>query len=74
MRSTPTILAYHGTSTRSAEIILEPGRSTEARFLISERDTDWLGDGVYFFQDAPYRAAEWPKVRLPPPTRTMDPS
>jgi hypothetical protein len=25
-------------------------------FRISSNDWDWLGDGVYFFQDAPLRA------------------
>jgi hypothetical protein len=66
------VLGYHGTSARSAELILgSANRSHE--FLDSENDTDWLGDGVYFFQDAPYRAVEWPKIRMPPPARTMDP-
>jgi hypothetical protein len=26
---------------------------------------DWLGDGVYFFQDAPMRAWEWARERYP---------
>jgi hypothetical protein len=28
-------------------------------FRVSENEYDWLGRGVYFFQDAPARAAEW---------------
>ena len=28
-------------------------------FQISQNPYDWLGDGVYFFQDAPARAWEW---------------
>ena len=28
-------------------------------FKISRNPYDWLGDGVYFFQDAPQRAWEW---------------
>ena len=68
-----TVLGYHGTSDTSAQIILESGRRSADRFLISENDSDWLGDGAYFFQDAPYRAREWPKIRLPPPKRTLNP-
>jgi hypothetical protein len=68
-----SVFGYHGTSEGAARTILEPGRSTAGRFLASERDTDWLGNGVYFFQDAPYRAEEWPKIRQPPPTRTLNP-
>jgi hypothetical protein len=67
------VLAYHGTSPESSEIILEPSKATAERFLISENDTDWLGNGVYFFQDAPYRAEEWPRIRQPPPRRTLNP-
>lgn len=47
------ILGYHGTSSDAADRILEGG------FQISRNSYDWLGDGVYFFQDAPDRAWEW---------------
>jgi hypothetical protein len=46
-------IGYHGTSVERAERILAHG------FEISRNDYDWLGDGAYFFQDAPARAAEW---------------
>ncbi|HEX4104120.1 MAG TPA: hypothetical protein VHZ04_01415 [Candidatus Paceibacterota bacterium] len=68
-----TVFGYHGTSAESAEAILEPGKQTAERFLFSENDTDWLGKGVYFFQDAPYRSREWPTIRVPPPARTENP-
>lgn len=68
-----TVFGYHGTSEESAKAILEPGKDNAERFLFSENDTDWLGKGVYFFQDAPFRAQEWPKVRIPPPKRTENP-
>lgn len=68
-----TVFGYHGTSAESAQAILEPGEKNTERFLFSENDTDWLGKGVYFFQDAPFRAREWPKVRFPPPRRTENP-
>lgn len=73
MNQTLTAFGYHGTSPESAEAILEPGQKTAERFLFSENDSDWLGKGAYFFQDAPYRAREWPTVRMEPPRRTMNP-
>jgi hypothetical protein len=32
-------------------------------FSMSQNPYDWLGDGVYFFQDAPHRAREWATQR-----------
>ena len=49
---------FHGTSIESAERILTHG------FRISRNDYDWLGDGAYFFQDAPTRAREWAVERF----------
>ncbi len=51
------VLGYHGTSEEAAKRILSEG------FRISRNEYDWLGDGVYFFQDAPYRSWEWAKNR-----------
>jgi hypothetical protein len=51
-------IGYHGTSVERAERILAHG------FEISRNDYDWLGDGAYFFQDAPARAAEWARQRF----------
>ena len=53
------VYGYHGTSKRSAQEILERG------FDFSINDYDWLGTGVYFFQDAPMRAVSWAKERYP---------
>lgn len=47
------IFGYHGTSRESAEQILRDG------FEIRSKPWDWLGDGVYFWQDAPRRASLW---------------
>jgi len=47
------VVGYHGTSGAAAARILESG------FTVSRNEWDWLGDGVYFFQDAPIRAREW---------------
>jgi hypothetical protein len=46
-------IGFHGTSVERAERILALG------FEASRNDYDWLGDGAYFFQDAPGRAREW---------------
>jgi hypothetical protein len=47
------ILGYHGTSQERAAAILSTG------FRTSDNDYDWLGTGIYFFQDAPLRAKQW---------------
>lgn len=49
----PIVYGYHGTSAQNAATILATG------FARSGNPYDWLGDGVYFFQDAPGRALEW---------------
>jgi hypothetical protein len=53
------VFGYHGTSKQKASIILLQG------FRISDKDYDWLGEGVYFFQDAPYRAMQWATQQYP---------
>ncbi len=40
------ITCYHGTSKNNAEKILK-----EQIFLESDRETDWLGRGIYFFEE-----------------------
>lgn len=51
-------IGYHGTSDAAARRILSSG------FEVSRNDYDWLGDGAYFFQDAPVRAMEWARQRF----------
>jgi hypothetical protein len=53
-------IGFHGTSTEAAQRILSSG------FEISRNEYDWLGDGAYFFQDAPLRAWEWARQRFGP--------
>jgi hypothetical protein len=48
-----SVYGYHGTSRVRAKSIIENG------FRLSDRGYDWLGPGVYFWQDAPQRALEW---------------
>lgn len=50
-------IGYHGTSSAVAQVVLRDG------FTYSRNAYDWLGDGVYFFQDAPNRAREWAQQR-----------
>jgi hypothetical protein len=47
------LVGYHGTNIEPAQRILDTG------FIYSRNSYDWLGKGVYFWQDAPYRAWDW---------------
>lgn len=53
------VVGYHGTSIRAAEAVVQDG------FHLSQNSYDWLGDGVYFFQDALSMAWEWANSRHP---------
>jgi hypothetical protein len=53
------VYGYHGTSRAAALTILDDG------FRHSDNDYDWLGTGVYFFQDAPRRAMQWATEQHP---------
>ncbi len=59
MPETIRVYGYHGTNTEVATTIIQQG------FNVSSNDYDWLGTGVYFFQDAPVRAWEWAKQQHP---------
>ena len=47
------VAGFHGTTRKSADEIIKCG------FRLSQNHYDWLGDGVYFFQDGLERASEW---------------
>lgn len=49
------VIGYHGTCREYSRKILSDG------FELSRNEYDWLGDGIYFFQDAPNHAMEWAK-------------
>jgi hypothetical protein len=53
------VLGYHGCSIQTAQTIL--GGSD---FLASEKPYDWLGHGIYFWEDYPVRAWQWAADRL----------
>lgn len=50
-------MGYHGTSVRIAHTILRNPNALNWR--ISKGDHQWLGDGVYFFEDDPEAARWW---------------
>lgn len=49
----PPATAYHGTNALAAERIQSEG------FKQSRNKFDWLGAGIYFFQDSERRAMDW---------------
>jgi hypothetical protein len=55
MRSSALVLGYHGCDRKIGEQILG-GRG---HLRASENDYDWLGGGIYFWEDNPERALEW---------------
>src|SRR5437667_162610 len=55
MRSTALVLGYHGCDREVGERILGGGGHLQP----SENDYDWLGSGIYFWEDTPSRALEW---------------
>ena len=55
MRSAALLLGYHGCDREVGEQILGEGGHLRA----SENDYDWLGSGIYFWEDNPRRALDW---------------
>lgn len=55
MRNSALVLGYHGCDREIGEQILGGGGHLRA----SENDYDWLGSGIYFWEDNPNRAMEW---------------
>ena len=55
MRSSALVLGYHGCDREVGERILGEG----GHLRPSENDYDWLGSGIYFWEDNPGRALEW---------------
>lgn len=51
------LTGYHGTSKESAAKILDSNE-----FILSVGDTEWLGQGIYFYFDYS-DAVEWTKIR-----------
>lgn len=49
------VLGFHGCDKKVGEGIL----SGKIQHEFSENDYDWLGRGIYFWENDPYRAREW---------------
>jgi hypothetical protein len=49
------VLGFHGCDKETAEKIL----SGECTLSASQNDYDWLGHGIYFWENNPQRAIEW---------------
>ncbi|HEV7405065.1 MAG TPA: hypothetical protein VGO11_19130 [Chthoniobacteraceae bacterium] len=49
------VVGYHGCDLAVAELVL----SGEANLKVSENDYDWLGSGIYFWENDASRAHEW---------------
>jgi hypothetical protein len=53
-----TILGYHGCKPSFAEALIR-GEIPIADWKPSENEWDWLGHGIYFWEEAPIRARDW---------------
>jgi hypothetical protein len=53
-----TIVGYHGCDAEvAANVLLH-----DAPLSLSENDYDWLGKGIYFWEQGPQRAIDWAKA------------
>jgi hypothetical protein len=56
------ILGYHGCDAAIGEKVL----AGKAHLKLSDKDYDWLGNGIYFWVDSPERAWDWANNRPGP--------
>ena len=63
------VLAFHGCDRTVAESVLS-GRTD---LLHSENDYDWLGHGIYFWENDPKRAFQYAQFIKKHPKRTKTP-
>lgn len=57
------VYGYHGCSRDVADRVLA-GKGVSLQS--SENDYDWLGSGIYFWEEAPQRALEWAEYKFGP--------
>jgi len=55
MVSRSLVLAYHGTDATLAHEVSAGEKDLE----VSPKEYDWLGTGLYFWEDSPQRARQW---------------
>jgi hypothetical protein len=58
LTSPRTVVGYHGCKRSFAERLVA-GQLTARDWLASEREFEWLGNGIYFWEHAPGRAWQW---------------
>lgn len=58
--ATSFVLGYHGCDAAIARKAVDG----EIALLQSERDYDWLGPGIYFWESDPRRAREWAEAKV----------
>ena len=54
----PVLIGYHGCDRETGEQVL----SGEVELLASTNDYDWLGEGIYFWENDPLRALNWART------------
>lgn len=57
MRTPTWVLGYHGCDREVGEAVL----TGETELLASKNDWDWLGTGIYFWENSAKRALDWAK-------------
>jgi len=60
MRAPAFVLGYHGCDRTVGEDILSGAKHLRA----SENDYDWLGSGIYFWENSAARALEWAEAAM----------
>jgi hypothetical protein len=63
------VLGFHGCDKTIAEKVV----SGKERLKQSKNDYDWLGNGIYFWENSPARALEYAKLLHSNPTRAKTP-
>ncbi len=53
------LLGYNGCDKELAKSVAASGRGMKT----SQNDHDWLGHGLYFWEDSPKRALQWAKEK-----------
>lgn len=60
------VLAYHGCDRSTAKEVIEGKKDLK----ISQNAYDWLGEGIYFWENSPRRALRWAEFLKSHPRRT----
>src|SRR5207245_2154347 len=58
-----TVVGYHGCRRDFARELVA-GRVSAAAWKLSQNDYDWLGEGIYFWEQAPGRAWQWAREQF----------